>query len=106
MDKELFAKIKHHIESVLWKIDSLVTVNTCIAHDYGVAGLEGKDFIEDFCKEFDIVLKEFDWEYYFGPEEPVSLITGRRTTGRRRGGNDERSLALPKMPSRLYAVLF
>jgi hypothetical protein len=51
---------------------SKLTPETSLFHDCGVAGLDGKDFMMAFAKEFEVDMGMFRSEDYFGAEAPLN----------------------------------
>jgi hypothetical protein len=97
MDETIFNKVRDFTVSELWPIKCKITPDTRIAHDFGVAGLDGYDYMEAFSKKFDVDLTDFNWGYYFGPEQgisPISLILYLYLKIR---GNRENSCNLPSI---------
>ncbi|MEW8053191.1 MAG: DUF1493 family protein [Candidatus Thiodiazotropha sp.] len=90
-----FEQVKEFTIRELWEIKKEITPNTRLAHDFGIVGLDGMEFIEAFAKEFNVKLDGFDWGYYFGPEEGVSLISLAKYLYEKIRGNDEMSCDLP-----------
>jgi len=55
-----------------------VSEHTALAHDLGVAGHDGKEFMEAYASHFGVELGAFDWLEYFGPEaggNPLGLVS-------------------------------
>jgi hypothetical protein len=71
-----------HIKSFtieqLWSLPLPLTEHTALAHDFGIAGHDGKEFMEAYALRFGVALGVFDWLEYFGPEEggnPFGLVS-------------------------------
>jgi hypothetical protein len=61
----------------LWSPRKPASEHTALAHDFGVAGHDGKEFMEAYASRFDVDLSGFDWLRYFGPEvggNPFGLL--------------------------------
>jgi len=61
----------------LWSIQGEITETTSLAFDFNIAGLDGKEYMDEYSKVFSVDLEGFDWVTYFGPEaggNPISLI--------------------------------
>ncbi|MBV2090282.1 MAG: DUF1493 family protein [Candidatus Thiodiazotropha sp. (ex Ctena orbiculata)] len=89
-----FEHVKDFAIRELWQIKGEISPNTRLAHDFGIAGLDGLEFIEAFSKEFNVKIDGFDWVYYFGPEESVSLISLANYLYEKVQGNEEVSCDL------------
>lgn len=77
MNAALFDDIKLFTVSELGLSHPSVTEHTALAHDLGVAGLDGKEFMEAFASKFRVELGAFDWLEYFGAEargNPLGLF--------------------------------
>lgn len=90
-----FEHVKEFAIRELWQIKGEISPNTRLAHDFGIAGLDGLEFIEAFSKEFNVKIDGFDWGYYFGPEKGVSLISLAKYLYEKVRGNEEVSCDLP-----------
>lgn len=80
MQRVTFEEIKAFTLEELWELPIEVTQRTALAHDFGVAGLDGKEFMENYAARFGVSLNGFDWVVYFGPEGvgiglPRGLVT-------------------------------
>lgn len=68
-----------HGELIEWVCETLsvkpssVNLGTRINTDLGVAGLDGKEFMEDFGAKYGVDLVDFDFVGYFGDEYAFSL---------------------------------
>ena len=60
--------IKSFAVEQLWPPRGPASEHTALAHDFGVAGYDGKEFMEAYASRFNVDLGEFDWVRYFGPE--------------------------------------
>lgn len=73
-----FDQIKAFAIAELGTLDRPITERTDLAHDFGIAGLDGKDFMEAYAQCFDVDLGDFDWIEHFGAEGssggPFSLL--------------------------------
>jgi hypothetical protein len=72
-----FEDIKAFALGELWPLPDPISGHTALAHDFGVAGLDGKEFMEKFAARFAVDLGAFDWVEYFGAEvgpTPLSLV--------------------------------
>ena len=72
-----FEDIKAFTLGELWPLPDPISGHTALAHDFGVAGLDGKEFMEKFAAQFAVDLGAFDWIEYFGAEvgaTPLSLV--------------------------------
>ena len=62
----------------LWEIPGPVNAKTALAQDFGIAGLDGKEFMEKYGAHFGVDLTDFDWMVYFGKEgsnpNPLSIV--------------------------------
>ncbi|MCG7868292.1 MAG: DUF1493 family protein [Candidatus Thiodiazotropha taylori] len=92
-----FEQVKEFTIRELWQIKKEITPNTRLAHDFGIVGLDGMEFIEAFSKEFNVKLEGFDWSYYFGLEEGVSLISLAKYLYEKIRGKEEMSCDLPSI---------
>lgn len=63
-----FEQIKSFAVEQLWSPRSPLSERTALAHDFGVAGHDGKEFMEAYSSRFSVDLGAFDWLEYFGPE--------------------------------------
>ncbi len=64
-------------EKQLWPVKGEVTEATSLVYDFNIAGLDGKEYMDEFSKTFSVDLEGFDWVIYFGPEiggNPLSLF--------------------------------
>jgi hypothetical protein len=52
----------------LWSPRGPTSEHTALAHDFGVAGHDGKEFMEAYASRFNVDLNGFDWLQYFGSE--------------------------------------
>lgn len=68
MDRVTFEEIRAFTLAELWELPIEVTPKTALAHDFGIAGLDGKEFMEKYAARFGVSLDDFDWVEYFGPE--------------------------------------
>lgn len=68
MGRVTFEEVRAFTLSELWELPTEVTEQTALAHDFGVAGLDGKEFMEKFATQFGVRLDDFDWVEYFGAE--------------------------------------
>lgn len=68
MSDTTFEEICAFTREELWDILGGLTEQTALAHDLGVAGLDGKEFMEKYAARFGVSLVGFDWVQYFGPE--------------------------------------
>jgi len=80
MSRGTFDEIRAFAIQELWEPPDGVTERTSLAHDFGIAGLDGKEFMEKYAVRFGVDLEGFDWVTYFGPEgvgvgAPAGLIT-------------------------------
>ncbi len=68
--------IRSFVEDGLWTLRQPITEHTALAHDFGVAGHDGKEFMEAYAARFGVDLGAFDWVEYFGPEgvNPLGLV--------------------------------
>jgi len=70
--------IKRFAFEQLWPLRDPITEHTALAHDFGMAGHDGKEFMEAYASRFCVDLDVFDWVEYFGPEaggaDPFGLI--------------------------------
>ena len=72
-----FDDIKSFTASELGLASTSITEHTALAHDLGVAGLDGKEFMEAYASNFRVELGAFDWLEYFGAEaggNPLGLV--------------------------------
>lgn len=70
--------IKSFAVEQLWSLRHPLTEHTALAHDFGVAGHDGKEFMEAYASRFGVDLGQFDWLEYFGPEaggNPLGLAS-------------------------------
>ena len=70
--------IKAFATEQLWSLRQPLTERTALAHDFGVAGHDGKEFMEAFASRFNVALGDFDWSEYFGAEaggNPLGLAS-------------------------------
>ena len=70
-------QIKSFAVCRLWSLREPITEHTALAHDFGIAGHDGKEFMEAFASQFDVDIRDFDWLEYFGPEaggDPFGLV--------------------------------
>lgn len=63
-----FEDVQNFALQELWQPSGELNEDTAVAHDFGVAGLDGKDFMEAYSRHFGVDLEGFDWGEYFGPE--------------------------------------
>ena len=68
MDQALYERVKEFTREQLWEPKGGITPETRLVEDIRIAGLDGKEFIEEYSKEFSVELPGFDWVEYFGPE--------------------------------------
>jgi Protein of unknown function (DUF1493) len=69
--------IKAFAAGELWTLQQPLTGATALAHDFGLAGHDGRDFMEAYALRFGVVMDGFDWVEYFGPESvgcPLGLL--------------------------------
>jgi hypothetical protein len=64
----------------LWDLPDGLTEETSLTHDIGIAGLDGKAFMEEYSARFGVALEGFEWVVFFGPEglgigAPVGVVT-------------------------------
>jgi Protein of unknown function (DUF1493) len=79
MPQVTFEEVKAFTLRELWETPDGLTEQTSLAHDVGIAGLDGKEFIEKYAIRFGVSLEGFDWIVYFGPEgvgigAPLGLV--------------------------------
>lgn len=79
MPRVTFEEVKAFTLRELWDVPNGLTEQTTLAHDLGVAGLDGKEFMEKYAVRFGVSLDGFDWIVYFGPEglgigAPLGLV--------------------------------
>jgi hypothetical protein len=61
----------------LWPLREPITEHTALAHDFCIAGHDGKEFMEAYAFKFGVNLGAFDWPEYFGAEggaNPFGLV--------------------------------
>ena len=68
MDEALYERVKEFTKTQLWEPKGGLTPTTRLAADIRIAGLDGKEFMEAYSKEFAVDLPGFDWVDYFGAE--------------------------------------
>lgn len=68
MHQVTFEEIKTFTLEELWDLSSEVTERTALAHDFGIAGHDGKEFMENYAARFGVSVNGFDWVAYFGSE--------------------------------------
>ncbi len=75
MKKITFEEIKDFtIVQLSISKNEIITETTCLAHDLGVAGDDGFEYMIDFSKQFKMSLEDFDSIEYFGNEDSGSII--------------------------------
>ena len=77
MNPVTFEDIRAFAVDELWQLPGPISEQTALAHDFGVAGLDGKEFMEKFAERFAVDLGAFDWDEYFGAEvgaTPLDLV--------------------------------
>ncbi len=77
MDKYRLEDIVSFTEDRLWSLKNRATEFSCLAHDYNIAGLDGRDFMLDYAHVFELDIGDLDWVTYFGEEvggNPFGLI--------------------------------
>ena len=69
-------EIKAFTLAELWQIPGPISAKTALAHDFGIAGLDGKEFMEKYAGRFGVDLAGFDWIVYFGTEgsNPLGIL--------------------------------
>lgn len=80
MARVTFEELRAFVCEELWDLPNGLTEQTSLAHDLGIAGLDGKDFMEKYGSRFDVSLEGFDWVEFFGAEglgtgAPVGIVT-------------------------------
>lgn len=77
MSDTTFDEICAFTREELWDIPGGLTEQTALAHDLGIAGLDGKEFMEKYAARFGVSLVGFDWVEYFGPEavNPLGFLS-------------------------------
>lgn len=70
-----FEDVRKFTVSELWPLKHGEYESSCLAHDFRIAGEDGKEFMEAFSIRFKVSLAGFHWEQYFGPEaaNPLGL---------------------------------
>ncbi|OAI56951.1 hypothetical protein AYO49_03200 [Verrucomicrobiaceae bacterium SCGC AG-212-N21] len=68
VDDALYERVKKFTMAQLWDPKGGIAPETRLAADFGIAGLDGKEFMEAYAQEFDVDITGFDWIDYFGPE--------------------------------------
>jgi hypothetical protein len=63
-----FEDVKAFALQELWQPSCALNADTALAQDFGIAGLDGRDFMEAYSRHFGVDLEGFDWVEYFGPE--------------------------------------
>jgi hypothetical protein len=77
MDSVTLEEIKAFTAGELWPLEEPLTGATALAHDFGLAGHDGRDFMEAFALRFGVRMDGFDWVEYFGTEAagcPLGLL--------------------------------
>lgn len=77
MSQVTFEDIRKFTVSELWEPSVPVTPRTALAHDFEIAGFDGRDFMEAYATRFGVRMTDFDWVVYFGPEvagNPLGLV--------------------------------
>jgi hypothetical protein len=79
MPRVTFEEVKAFTLRELWDLPNGLAEQTSLAHDFGIAGLDGKEFMENYATRFGVSLEGFDWIVHFGPEglgigAPVGLV--------------------------------
>src|SRR5687768_1825392 len=72
-----FEDIKSFTATELGLRHKAITEQTAVAHDLGVAGHDGKEFMEAYASTFRVELGALDWQDYFGAEaggNPLGLV--------------------------------
>ncbi len=67
----LYERVRRFTVSQLWEPKGGLSPETRLAADIGIAGLDGKAFMEAYAQEFGVDLTGFDWMDSFGPEDWV-----------------------------------
>ena len=76
MKKITFEEIKNFtIVQLSISKKEIITEATCLAHDLGVAGDDGYEYMIEFSKQFKMSLEDFDSIEYFGNEDGGSIIS-------------------------------
>ncbi len=74
-----FDEVRTFTIEELWDLPGGLTEQTSLAHDLRIAGLDGKEFMENYAARFGVRLGDFDWLEYFGAEGlslafPIALV--------------------------------
>lgn len=51
-----------------------INLGSRLFHDLGVDGDDAKELMDNYADEFNVSLDGFDFNQYFGPENPISVI--------------------------------
>ena len=73
MDKFSFEDVKQFTVKEIWDLPE-INENTCLVHDFQIAGLDGYDYMNAYSKRFNVDLDGFEWGKYFGPEASASPL--------------------------------
>ena len=68
MDEALYERVREFTKNQLWEPNGGLNPATRLAADIRIAGLDGKEFMDAYSREFEVDLPGFDWVDYFGPE--------------------------------------
>ena len=75
MNEITFKEIKNFtIKELSLSNNTLVTEDTCLVNELGVAGDDGLDYIEAFSKEFKTSFEGFNSINYFGYEKSANIF--------------------------------
>jgi acyl carrier protein len=72
--EKVLEEIKLFIRKNDWGDAKRLDENTSVEDDMGITGMDAVDFINDYAKEFNVDIKEFDYRKYFYAEGGIDLI--------------------------------
>ncbi len=70
----ILEKLKIFITKNDWGFAKRLDENTSVEDDMGITGMDAVDFINDYAKEFNVDISEFDFTKYFYAEGGIDLI--------------------------------
>lgn len=78
MNEDIFAKIKTFVEIQRWKYDFELVRQTELVKHLKINGDDASDFLEAFCKLFNVDVSGFDFDSYFDAEGDHVLPSFKR----------------------------